>query len=211
MQTGYPGWVGWGCFPCRTPQQAEGPGSEPQEARPLVGSPKEGCFRRPRSAMEEGDAGAFPTPGRAPEKESRLLFHPARPVGSLARSARWAHSPSASRLPCCPAPARPAAADTRGPAAPAPSGPAARPVRLARLPRCAARAGLRLMDRPAESFLRGKRRDGTGRGGAGRGRRGGKGPGEEGERRKQGRPEGPSAPPQETAGEAGCRDPPPGC
>lgn len=47
----------------------------------------------------------------------------------------------------------------------------------------AARAGLGLMDRPAESFLRGKRRDGTGRGGAGRGRRGGKGPGEEGERR----------------------------
>ena len=78
--------------------------------------------------MEEGDADAFPLPGRAPGREAASLFHSARPVGIPRPGGRGSLTVNAP-LPCCPAPARPAAADTRGPAAPAPSGPG-------RLPAC---------------------------------------------------------------------------
>ena len=127
---------GWGCpSPGRgRPNNLRGRGVSRRRLRPLVGSPKEARFRRPGSAMEEGDAGAFPLPGRAPGREAASLSHPARPVG-IPRPRGPGSLTVSAPLPCCPAPARPAAADTRGPAAPAPSGPGRTPAcRLARLP-----------------------------------------------------------------------------
>lgn len=122
-------------------------------------SEKRGAFRPPRARSREGR----PTPSPIPPVPGTR--RPAGP-GSLTVSAPFLRGP---------APAPPGAAHTRGPAAPAPSG------RLGSQA-AAARAGHGPMDQPAESFLRGKRRDGAGRAGeAGRERAGG-GRGEEGER-----------------------------
>lgn len=130
-----------------------------------------------------------PAPRRSPSPEAR------------------AHSPSAP--PRCPAPARPEAADTRGPAAPAPSG----PVRPAQLPGRGS-AGRTRANGPAGGKFPPRKEEGQG--GAGQGeagrKRAGRGRGEEGDwggvRRRGLR--GRLLPPQETAGEAGCRGPPPG-
>lgn len=148
--------------------------------RPLAGSPKEARFRRPGSAMEEGDAGAFPLPGRAPGGEAASLSHPARPVG-IPRPGGPGSLTVSAPLPCCPAPARPAAADTRArPLPPRPVPVARLPVRPARLPGRSS-AGRTRADGSAGGKFPPRKEEG--RGGAGRGRRGGKGPGEEGERR----------------------------
>lgn len=174
--------------------------------RHLVGSPGEARFRRPGSWMEERRGCLPPLPRQAPGTGSRgrRPLPPRLPRGDLVARA---HSPSAPTSPL-PGHARLAAVYTRGPAAPTPPVPAAPPARLGSQA-AAARARYGPTDQPAESFS-------TERGGAGRGagRRGGKGPGEEGEsaggREEGSKVCGASAPPQETAGEAGCRDPPPG-
>lgn len=180
-----------------------------RKLRPLVGSPDDARFRRPGSGMEERDASAFSTPRAGSGGEAASLSPPARPAGTHRPKGRGSLTVSAPLPRCRPRRVRrPHTPETR-PLPPRPV-PASPPARLGSQA-AAARAGHGPMDQPAESFLRGKRRGGAGRGG---GRRGGKGPGEEGERSERlggggARPAGPSALPQETAGEAGGRVPPP--
>lgn len=172
-----------------------------------MGSPNEARFRSPGSRMQETDAGAFPAPWAGSTERSRLPLPPSPPRGD----------PPARRPGLTHRQRRPAARPrrVRRPQTPGARPLPPRPVPSARLSSqaAAARAGHGPMDQPAESFLRGKRRDRAGRG---RGRRGGKGLGEEGERRVTGGGvrrrglRGRLLPPQETAGEAGCRGPPPG-
>lgn len=141
---------------------------------PLIRSPKEVGFRRPGCWR---DAGAFrppwgsygngrpppfpilPAPGDPPARRPRLTHRQ--------RSAFPRSGPGTSFSRTQPRPLLP----------PAP------PVLLSSQA-AAARAGHGPMDQPAESFLGGKRRDGTGRGGAGEeGRkRAGRGRGEGGKR-----------------------------
>lgn len=138
------------------------------------------------------------------EGEAASLFHLARPRGPTGPQARG-NSPSALRF-SADRPRRFQRPHTPGaqPLPPRPV-PAAPPAGLGSQA-AAARAGHGPMDQPAESFLRGKRRDGAGRGGGG-----GDGKGRQRKGREGGSEAcGASSPPQETAGEAGSRDPPPG-
>nr|XP_039330443.1 collagen alpha-1(III) chain-like [Saimiri boliviensis boliviensis] len=152
-----------------------------REAPPPCGVPSGDRVPQSQGGLEDGDAEPPPLPSQAPGREAASL--PAPPPHGYPPARGRAHSPSAPRFPAA-QPLRVPWPHTLAPA-PAHSGPSAPPASLGSQA-AAARAGHGPRDQPAESFLRGKRRDGTGRDGAGRaGRRGGKGPGEEGERSGQ--------------------------
>lgn len=174
---------------------------------PLWGPQERPGFAVPGAGWRR-DAGASPhSLGRLRGRgaAAAVLSHPACPAGTWWPGLTHRQRP----LPRCPAPRvwRPYTPGAR----PLPPVRPCRPARPARLPGRGS-AGPTRADGPAGGkFLHGKRRGGAGRGA---GRRGGKGPGEEGESASGGEEGskvcGASAPPQETAGEAGCRDPPPG-
>lgn len=167
-------------FPwARTPQEPEGPGSEPQEAPPPGGVPQRSPLSPSGKRDGGGRRGRLPTPWAGSAKGSRLPLPSRPPRGDPpARRPGLTHRQR-------PAPLLPGPGASGGRRHPGPG--RSRPVRSlspARLSArlgyqaAAARAGLRLMDRPAESFLRGKRRDGAGRG---------RGGGEEKGRERKGR------------------------
>lgn len=142
-------------------------------------SRREVRFRCPGSEMLENQ-GCLPlSPGKLRQREAASLSHPACPPGTHRLASP--DSPSAPRFSTDPS-QRLRRSHTPGPATP--------PARLSSQA-AAARAGHGLMDQPAESFLRGKRRDG-----AGRGRGGGEGKGRQRTGRGGGtRPAGASYPP----------------
>ena len=156
----------------RRPSNLGGQGVGRRRLRPPVRSPKEVQFRSPGREMLENH-GCLPLSlGELRQGEAASLSHPARPRGPTGPKAP-AHLPSAPRFSKDQS-QRLRRSHTPGPVAP--------PAQLGSQA-AAARAGHGPMDQPAESFLRGKRRDGTGRGGAGEaGReRAGRGQREEGE------------------------------
>lgn len=164
-----PGWEGVIVLPrAQAPQQPKGPGSEPQEAPPPSGVPKRSLLLPSGKRDGGGRRGRLPTPWAGSGKGSRLSLPSRPPRGdpSARRPGLTHRQRPASLLP------GPGASSGRRHPGPGRSRPVRSrpPARLsARLgsQAAAARAGLGLMDRPAESFLRGKRRDGAGRGGGG--------------------------------------------